>query len=176
MGTPKKEYLSDSYVHKNLLLLMQLFLRIVDRLITGLLSSSSSAWCVEVLPILDTGWSLWFVWSVGDEEIVSGTSSSRVDWSDICSTDPQARTFRLKNFRVISSADLFLFSEVNPDLTFRCFCLAVMLGCSRSRDCLSYERRSTYIRNQSCWSSVHWKGTIYRLQNKQIEVPISAER
>ena len=151
---------------------MQLFLRIVDRLITGLLSLSSSAWCVEVLPILDTGWSLWFVWSVGDEEIVSGTSSSsRVDWSDICSTDPQACTFRLKNFRVISSADLFLFSEV-----FCCFCLAVMLGCSRSRDCLSYERRSTYIRNQSCWSSVHWKGTIYRLHNKQIEVPISAER
>jgi hypothetical protein len=57
---------------------MQLFLRIVDRLITGLLSVVSSAWFVELL-VLETGSSLRFVWSVGDEQIVSGTSSSRMD-------------------------------------------------------------------------------------------------
>uniref|UniRef100_A0A0A9E582 Uncharacterized protein n=1 Tax=Arundo donax TaxID=35708 RepID=A0A0A9E582_ARUDO len=58
---------------------MQLFLKMVDRLIIGLLSLSSSAWYLDVLPLLDTGISFSSFRSVGDDEVLSCTSSSRVD-------------------------------------------------------------------------------------------------
>lgn len=117
---------------------MQLPLKMVDRLILGLLIVSSSTCGRES------------VWNV-DGEILSDTSSCGIDCAGLGSVDSMVSTFRLINFRVISSADLFLFLEVDPELTFRRFLAAGTVGCPWS--CLFWEddTQSTYI-NQSIQS------------------------
>ena len=51
-------------------------------------------------------------WALDGGEILSVTSLFRRDLADLCEDDPLASTFCLINFMAISSADLFLFREV----------------------------------------------------------------